>query len=170
MNAGRAVLGAHAAQFHDRAAWHGEVGNPDVVVAVDYRCPRTRKATALEWRAGIWRAIWAQQCDAAAVHGASLLLGHGLRQVIRSGRNSFGLQAHCHVNEVSHAQHASAEPVGDPDVALAVDIETAVVDSGIEVLCLGWVGGGEAGNVRKAAIGNPYPVLLVDSEVERSHE
>ena len=67
---------------------------------------------------------------------------------------------------MGHAQQPTAEPVGDPDVALAVDGKTAVVESGLEVLGLARIGGGEARDVVDAAVGHPDPVLLVDAEVK----
>src|SRR5215472_8587869 len=144
MHTERAVLGAHAAKLDDRAACHGEVRNPDVVVAVNHYRPRTGKATTLEWRAWIRRTVRPKDRYAATVHGAALLLRHGFRQVIRGLLNSLGLEAHSHVNHVGHAKHASAEPVRDPDVALAVDVQAAVVDSGTEILGLAWLRGGKA--------------------------
>src|SRR5215472_14771257 len=170
MYTGRAVFGAHAAQLDDRAACHGEVRNPDVIVAVNHYRPRTGKAATLEWRARIRRTVRPKDRYAAAVHGAALLLRHGFRQVIRGLLNPLGFEAHSHVSHVGHAQHARAEPVCDPDVSLAVDVQAAVVDSGIKVLGLAWVRGGKARDVGKAAIGNPDAVLLVDGEVKGRHE
>ena len=39
-------------------------------------------------------------------------------------------------DQMGHAQQSGTEPVGDPDVALAVDVKTAVVDPGLEGLDL----------------------------------
>src|SRR5215469_3038994 len=136
MHTGWAMLGLHAAKLNDRTAWRCEVRNPDVIVAVNHHRPRTGKASTLEWRAWIRRTIGPKNRNAATVHGAALLLRHGFRQIIRGLLKSLGLQAHSHVNHVGHAKHASAEPVRDPDVALAVDVQAAVVDSGMEVLGL----------------------------------
>src|SRR5215470_6276935 len=63
-----------------------------------------------------------------------------------------------------------AEPVGDPDVALAVDAKTAIVNPGLEVFGLARISGGEARDVVGTAIGYPNPVLLVDGEVKWSPE
>src|SRR4051812_6391281 len=52
LHAGRAVLGTHAAQLRDRAVRAGEVGDPDVVVAVDGRRPGAGKATPLNGEPG----------------------------------------------------------------------------------------------------------------------
>ena len=82
----------------------------------------------------------------------------------------FELQAYSHVDQMGHAKQPTAEPVGDPDIALAVDAKTATVESGLEVLDLARIGGGEARDVVDAAIGHPDPVLLVDAEVERRSE
>jgi hypothetical protein len=40
LHAGRTVLRARSAQLHDWTAWHCEVGNPNVVVAIHDRSPR----------------------------------------------------------------------------------------------------------------------------------
>src|SRR5262245_48959967 len=69
-----------------------------------------------------------------------------------------------------HAQKAGAEPVGDPDVALAVDVKTAVVDAGLEVLGLRWIRDGEARHVGSATVRHPDAVLLVDRKVKRRLE
>src|SRR5215475_13539138 len=69
-----------------------------------------------------------------------------------------------------HAQKAGAEPIGDPDVALAVDVKTAVVDAGFEVLGLRWIGGGEARHVGSATVRHPDAVLMVDRKVKRRLE
>src|SRR5215472_12542186 len=39
LEAGRTVLGAHAAELRDRALGHREIGNPDVVVTIDDHSP-----------------------------------------------------------------------------------------------------------------------------------
>ena len=49
------------AQMHNRAARTGEVGNPDVVVAIHHHRPRSRETAALERRARI-SAGW-QMCQ-----------------------------------------------------------------------------------------------------------
>src|SRR5664279_2760266 len=113
--AGRAVLGPHTTQLHDRAAGHGKVGNPDVVVTIHNHCPGTGKAATFEWRSGILRTVRSQQRDATTVAGAALLLRHRLCQVIRGRCDSLGLQAYSHVDKVSHALRSSAKPVSDPD-------------------------------------------------------
>ena len=73
LEAGWTVLCAHAAKLRDRAVGHREIGNPNVVVAIYDRSPRTGEAAAREWRAEILRAIRAQQGDASV---PALLLGH----------------------------------------------------------------------------------------------
>ena len=67
LHAGRTVLGADAAQLHDRTARHGEVGNPDVVVAVHGHGPRPGETAAGERRARKLGAVRPQQRDAATV-------------------------------------------------------------------------------------------------------
>src|SRR5215472_1732886 len=67
---------------------------------------------------------------------------------------------------MDHAHEPIAEPVGDPDVALAVDAKTAIVNPALEVLGLARISGGEACDVVDTAIGYPNLVVLVDSEVK----
>ena len=59
------------------------------------------------------------------------------------------------------------EPVGHPDVALAVDAEAAAAEAGLESLDLAGIGGWKARDEVADGIGHPDPVLLVDAEVER---
>ena len=66
-----------------------------------------------------------------------------------------------------HAEKPIAEPVGDPDIALAVDCEAAAVEADLEVLDLARIGGGEPRNVVDAAVADPNPVLLIDGQMER---
>src|SRR5262249_7457021 len=70
-----------------------------------------------------------------------------------------------HVNQVGHPEKPSAEAVGDPDVALTVDVHTAIKKPGLEVLGFGRIGRGEARDI-VAAVRNPDPVLLVDGDVK----
>src|SRR5262249_18547062 len=162
LHAGRAVLRAHAAELRDRAVGHCEIGNPDVVVTIDDHSPGPGDAAAGEWRAGILRAIRPQQGDAAV---AALLLGHGLRQVLRGRLQPLDLQVYRHVDQVGHAHQPIAEPVGDPYVALAVDVKTAVDDSGLEVFGFARIRGREARHVI-AGVRDPDPILLVDGKME----
>src|SRR5271165_2225139 len=166
MHTRRAVLGPYSAQLRNGAARISEVRNPNVVVAVHHHRPRSGKSSALERRSGEWRTVRTQQCNAASVSSATLLLRHGLRQVIRGRRNPVLFQAHAHIDKVRHAQQARAKPIGHPDVALAVDVHPAVVDSGGEVLSLARIRGGKSRNVGEAAVGNPNPILLVDGEMK----
>src|SRR5262245_65012729 len=62
-----------------------------------------------------------------------------------------------------------AEPVGDPYVALAVDVETAVHDSCLEVFDFARIRGGEARHFI-AGIRDPDPILLIDGEVKWPEE
>src|SRR5215472_9142800 len=62
-----------------------------------------------------------------------------------------------------------AEPVGDPYVALAVDVETTVDDSGLEILGFARIRGGEARHF-VAGVRDPDPILLIDGEVKRPEE
>ncbi len=119
----------------------------------------------MEGRAWIWTAVGTQQRDAAA-EGATLLLRHGLRQVIGRRRNAFELQANPHVDQMGHAQEPAAEPFGDPHVAAAVDAKTATVEPDLEVLCLARISGGETRHVVDAAISHPNSVLLINAEVK----
>ncbi len=65
-----------------------------------------------------------------------------------------------------HAEQPVAEPVGDPDVALAVDCEAAAIVADLEILDLAWIGRGEPRNVVNAAVADPNPVLLIDAQME----
>src|SRR5579863_10193957 len=67
---------------------------------------------------------------------------------------------------MGHAKEPTAEPLGDPDVALAVDGKTAAVEPDLEVLSLARIRGGEARDMVDAAVGHPDAVLLVDAKVE----
>ena len=167
LHTGRAVLGASTAQLHDWTARHRKVGNPNVVVAVHHRSPWAGETAALERRTGVWRAIRPQHRDAATT---SLLLGHSLRQVIRCLRNTLELQACIKVYQMGQAEQPAAEPLRDPNIALAVDGEAAIVVSGLEFLGLAWIGGWKARNVVECAIGYPNPVLLIDGKVKRCLE
>src|SRR5215472_773565 len=69
-----------------------------------------------------------------------------------------------------HTQKAGAEPIGDPDIALTVDVKTAVVDAGLEIFGLRWIRGGEARHVGSATVRHPDAVLLVDRKVKRRLE
>src|SRR5262245_24153589 len=62
-----------------------------------------------------------------------------------------------------------AEPVGDPYVALAVDVKTAVDDSSLEILDLRWIRGREARHFI-AGVRDPDPILLIDGEVKWPEE
>src|SRR5262245_14820605 len=58
-----------------------------------------------------------------------------------------------------------AEPVGDPDVALTVDVQTAVDDSGLEVFDFARIRRREARHFI-ARVRDPDPILLIDGEVK----
>src|SRR5215831_1406283 len=62
-----------------------------------------------------------------------------------------------------------AEPVGDPYVALAVDVETAVDDSGLEILGFTRIRDREARHFI-AGVRNPDPILLIDGKVKWPEE
>src|SRR5215813_15272140 len=62
-----------------------------------------------------------------------------------------------------------AEPVGDPDVALAVDVETAVDDCGLEIFGFARILGREA-RYFIAGVRDPDSILLVDGEVKWPEE
>src|SRR5271156_1743439 len=66
-HAGRAIFGARAAQFHNRAAWHSEVGDPYIIVPIHYDCPRAGKPATGERRPRILTAVRMQQRNAASV-------------------------------------------------------------------------------------------------------
>src|SRR5262249_15631493 len=91
------------------------------------------EAAARARRAGRLRAVRPQQGDDAV---PALLLGHGPCHVLRGRLQPLELQACRHVDQVRHAPEAMAEPVGNPYVALTVDIHTAVADSGLKVFGL----------------------------------
>src|SRR5262249_25927732 len=166
LHAGRAILGARAAELCDRAVGHREIGNPDVVVTIDDHGPGPGEAAARERRAGILRAIRPQQGDATV---PAILLGHGPYHVIRGRLDPLELHACRHVDQVGHAQQLIAEPIGDPYIALAVDVETAVDDSGLEILDLRWIRGREARHFI-TGVRDPDPILLIDGEVKWPEE
>src|SRR5499433_1645037 len=58
-----------------------------------------------------------------------------------------------------------AEPVGDPYVALAVDVETAVDDCGLEIFGFARIRGREARHFI-AGVRDPDPILLINGEVK----
>src|SRR5215813_9651666 len=62
-----------------------------------------------------------------------------------------------------------AEPVGDPYVALAVDVETAVDDSGLEILGFTRIRDREARHFI-AGVRDPDPILLINGEVKWPEE
>src|SRR5262245_22358202 len=62
-----------------------------------------------------------------------------------------------------------AEPVGDPYVALTVDVKTAVDDSGLEIFGFARIRRGEARHFI-AGVRDPDPILLVDGKVEWPEE
>src|SRR5215471_9559818 len=62
-----------------------------------------------------------------------------------------------------------AEPVGDPYVALAVDVKTAVDDSGLEIFGFARVRGREARHLI-AGVRYPDAILLINSEVKWPEE
>src|SRR5499426_623391 len=126
LEAGRAVLRAHAAELSDRAVGHREIGDPDVVVTIDDHSPGPGEAAARERRAGILRAVRPQQGDAAV---PALLLGDGPCHVLRGRLQPL---------------EPMAEPVGNPYVALTVDVHGAVADSGLEVFGHARIRGREA--------------------------
>src|SRR5215831_10745540 len=97
LEAGWAVLRAYATEVRNGAVGHCEIGNPDVVVAIDDHCPGPGKAATRERRAGILRAIRPQQGDAAVT---AFLLGHGPYQVIRGRLDPLDLHTCRHVDQV----------------------------------------------------------------------
>src|SRR5215472_16403152 len=62
-----------------------------------------------------------------------------------------------------------AEPVGDPYVALAVDVKAAVDDSGLEIFGFARVRSREARHFI-AGVRDPDPILLINGEVKWSEE
>src|SRR5262249_60237947 len=62
-----------------------------------------------------------------------------------------------------------AEAVGDPYVALAVDVETAVDDSRLEVFGLARIRGREARDFI-AGVRDPDPILLINGQGKRPEE
>src|SRR5262247_2353385 len=62
-----------------------------------------------------------------------------------------------------------AEPVGNPNVALAVDVETAVDDSGLEIVGFARIRGRKARHFI-AGVRDPDPILLIDGEVKWPEE
>src|SRR5262245_31107184 len=62
-----------------------------------------------------------------------------------------------------------AEPVGDPYVALAVDVQTAVDEPGLEIFGFARIRGREARHFI-AGVRDPDPILLINGEVKRPEE
>src|SRR5262244_1290509 len=62
-----------------------------------------------------------------------------------------------------------AEPVGDPYVALAVDVETAVDNSGLEIFGFARISGREPRHLI-AGVRDPDPILLIAGEVNWPEE
>src|SRR5262249_43712526 len=62
-----------------------------------------------------------------------------------------------------------AEPVGDPYVALAVDVKTAVDDSGLEIFGFARIRGREARHFI-AGVRDPDSILLIDGKVKWPEE
>src|SRR5215472_9571724 len=62
-----------------------------------------------------------------------------------------------------------AEPIGDPYIALAVDVETAVDDSGPEIFGFARIRGREARHFI-AGVRDPDPILLINGEVKWREE
>src|SRR5215475_3838215 len=62
-----------------------------------------------------------------------------------------------------------AEPVGDPYVALAVDVQTAVDDSSLEILGFARIRSREARHFI-AGVRDPDPILLIDGEMKWPEE
>src|SRR5215510_9169955 len=62
-----------------------------------------------------------------------------------------------------------AESIRDPDIALAVDVETAVDDSGLEVVDFARIRGREARHFI-AGVRDPDPILLINGEVKWPEE
>src|SRR5215467_8039564 len=70
-----------------------------------------------------------------------------------------------HVDQVGHAEQPMAEAVGNPHIALAVDVEAAVDDSGLEVVDSAWIRSREACHLI-ASVRDPDPILLINGEVK----
>src|SRR5262245_64008271 len=62
-----------------------------------------------------------------------------------------------------------AEPVGNPNVALAVDVQTAVDDSGLEIVGFARIRGREARHFI-AGVRDPDPIPLINGEVKWPEE
>src|SRR5499426_3555502 len=62
-----------------------------------------------------------------------------------------------------------AEPVGDPYVALTVDVQTAVDDSGLEIFDFARIRGRETRHL-VAGVRDPNPILLINGEVKWPEE
>src|SRR5262249_4281052 len=88
---------------------------------------------------------------------------------IRGRLDPLELHACRHVDQMGHAQQPIAEPIGHPYVALAVDVETAVDDSGFEIVGLARI---RAREPRHFIAGgrDPDPSLLIDGEVKWPEE
>src|SRR5262249_4135436 len=149
----------------DHAVRTGEVRDPHVVVAVDDDGPRTGQATAGERRPRKGAAIGSQQRDAAV---AALLVVHDAGELRVGIATSLQLQTDSAERE--QAMRRAAEPIRDPHVAEAIDREPASAVPGFELLRLRRVRRGEARDEVTTRVRDPDPILLIDSEMERSAE
>src|SRR5208337_3459315 len=72
LHVGRAVFGAKATQLDDSRRGAGQVGNPDVVVAVDGDGPRSRNPLAIDRREARFSSVGAEDSDAAPLPSGRL--------------------------------------------------------------------------------------------------
>src|SRR5262249_42277352 len=133
----RAVLGAGAAKLDYWAIRCGEVGNPDVIVAVNRRSPGTWKTTAHEWRTREFAAIRSQKRDAATFVSSSLL-EHRPRQHLISVSSCFEGQDRFYHH--GRSTHGVSQTVCHPDVSPAVNSKPAAAVAGSEFLDLSRIG------------------------------
>src|SRR5262249_61804455 len=145
---------------------HREVRDPDIIVTVYNNSPWPGQSAAHERRAGIFAAVRPQERHAASVRTAALLR-HGPYEVLVVVGDPHDLLK---LFQGGLSPLGAAEPVRDPDVALAVHVETASAITGLERVNVARVGGGETGDEVASGIRDPNPALMVESSVKRTQK
>jgi len=71
---------------------------------------------------------------------------------------------------VARAAPWHPQPIGHPDVALAVNSKPAAAPAGFELLGLARIGGGKSRYMITKAVGDPDAIRLIDPEMERPQQ
>ena len=102
-HAWRTVLGANSTQVRELSRRAGKIRDPNVVVAIHCRCPRTWETAASKWTARKLAAVRFQHNYAATLF-AAFLFRQNFRQIVRSLLETFGLEPYTHVHQMGHAE------------------------------------------------------------------